>query len=233
MTLEWRLQPGGLTPSFMEIWLPDVPGAEVEVTLTSPPHPVNRHQFKVSPSDPHKEILVDGESLMIARYVVGPTRSSVVLCVAPTAANPDPAILHATAASGVWTSRSSTPQSKGARWTCRLGSSAGDTPAGRRAMGRQSYFDDPDYLRLDDLGRPRPFDPSTGVMSYVKRRNTLSGIATGKRTIVVGGFRRSDETPTDYSSEGGQSDPLRPHENPNWISAADDSPAHRGVPSGG
>jgi hypothetical protein len=109
----------------------------------------------------------------------------------------------------------------------------GDTPAGRRALGRQSYFDDPDYLRLDDLGRPRPFDPNTGVMSYVKRRNTLSGIATGRRTIVVGGFRGSDGTPTDYSSEGGLSDPQRPHESPNWIAAADDSPAHRGVLAAG
>lgn len=231
--LTWRLQPGGLTPSFMEIWLPESPGAEVEVTLTSPPHPVNRFELKVSPSDPAKEIVIDGKSLMIARYVVGPKRSSVVLCIAPTAANPDPTIQHAVAASGIWVVKVANTSKPGHTLDVHAWIKRGDTPAGRRAMGRQSYFDDPAYRRLDDLGRPRPFDPTTGVKSYVTRRNTLSGIATGKRTIVVGGFRRSDGTATEYSSAGGQSDPLRQHENPNWLCAADDSPAHRGVLAAG
>lgn len=227
--LSWRLQPGSLTPSFMEIWLSETPDASVRVTLTSPSTATLKVSVTVDQDNQSDRVPKQGDpKLLIARYVsAGVTRTSVLLCIAPTAADPASKSAHAVAEHGVWTvkieNRGSNDLSVDA-WIKR-----GDTQRGRRAMGRQSYFDDKNYRRLDDFGRAILFDPAVGVQSYVKRRNTLSGIATGKETIVVGGYRRSDNSPADYTSAGGQAIVGRPHENPNWVAASDDSHARPGL----
>ncbi len=192
-TLHWRLQPGGLTPSFMEIWLPTANGAAVSVTLRSP----RGEQVSVSPANQSAVFPLFGTQQIGAKYVpAGPwsPRSSVILSVVPTALDPSGASGQPVAASGLWTvtvtSLSNFPLNIDS-WIKRT-----DTPGGRRAKGRQSYFDDPNYRRFVEVPTypcdrptgPMNFDPDNS--SYVRRHGTLSGIATGAETFVIGGYCR-------------------------------------------
>jgi hypothetical protein len=63
----------------------------------------------------------------------------------------------------------------------------GEAPAGHRLFGRQARFDDAAYEKYDyKSGRLIEVDNA----SYVKRYGTISGIATGDRSVVVGGGRQ-------------------------------------------
>lgn len=177
-TLEWRLQPGGMTPSFMEIWCQA--GMNVAVTLTPPA----------------------GAPLFWIYAFPGVARDCVLLITPPTADDPwSPASVGP---SGIWqvkvTNNDPTQTVCFDAWIRRS-----DTPGGRRAKGRQSYFDDPAYKRYEANGRPKEFDGPPPV-SYVQRTGTLSGIATGSTTTVVGSYRCDPDmnarTAAAYSSEG-------------------------------
>lgn len=218
--LEWRLQPCTLTPSNMEIWLPSIAGAAVEVTLTVP----DGRQFKVSPT-----ALSDGDGTILARYTYFPQRTLITLFASPTAVDPWVVPPYLTVPSGRWSvtikNISQMPLDIEA-WIKRS-----DTPGARRAKGRQSYFDDPRYRRFDDNGRPTEFDdPAT--TSYVKRQGTLSGIATGTRTFVIGAYQREATPctwmPAIYSSEASVT--MRA---PDWLAPGDDSTACPGTLSAG
>ena len=229
--MQWRLQPGGLTPSFMEIWLPPVNGAEVSVTLRSP----RGEQMTVLPDKQPVPVSNAAGQLIGAEYVpANPPwwpRASVLLCIAPTAIDPSGAGNQPVAASGLWTvtvTNLSDSTLDIDAWIRRS-----DTPGGRRAKGRQSYFDDPNYERFYPSTRPRKFDPP-GSTSYVTRQGTLSGIATGAATYVIGGYRRMDMSPAWYSSAG----PVAPSATrtmkaPNWLAPSDDAPSYPGVLAAG
>ena len=129
----------------------------------------------------------------MALVAAGPTRSLEGEALAPC---------------GVWTiTVSSVASIKGVHaWVQR-----DDAAFGFVRRGRQSFFDDPDYVRFDDDLRIRgkrgvglPMVEDTGG-SYVKRAGTLNAIATGDLTIVVGGFRESDGSEVPYSSTGDDS----------------------------
>jgi hypothetical protein len=86
-----------------------------------------------------------------------------------------------------------------------------DTPFDFPRHGRQSRFDDPEYQRFEGreeppsvlraYGRLKADDAGNGT-SYVKRTGTINSLATGRETIVVSGFRRSDGAIARYSSSG-------------------------------
>ena len=73
-----------------------------------------------------------------------------------------------------------------------------DTPFGYPIRGRQSYFDHADYQRFS--GRTTPVGSVVEEDSHVeqsagcpiKRAGMINAIATGKESIVVGGFVRED-----------------------------------------
>ena len=230
--LQWRLQPVGLTPSFLEVWLAPVAGAEVTVTLRSP----KGRQVSVSLAKLSDSVSVASGRLISAQYLPASTsspRTSVVLSVAPTAYDPWGPGSQPVASSGLWsvevTNTSGVPLDIDA-WIKRS-----DTPGGRRAKGRQSFFDDPAYQRHDAKGRPLEFDVPG---SYVKRQGTLSGIATGSETYVIGAYRRgpdpADLMPAPYSSEG----PVAPNAArtmpaPNCLAPGDDGLSCAGVIAAG
>jgi hypothetical protein len=240
-TLQWRLQPAGLTPSFMEIWLPAALGAAVDVTLISP----QGQKISVSPGvspvqlPPAQPPPIVVSPLMLAEYVPASTsspRAHISLIIAPTALDPAIASGHPVAASGLWSVE--VKNTSGGRlsnidaWIKRS-----DTPGSRRAKGRQSYFDDPAYLRHMPSGAPREFDP-TGTVSYVRRPGTLSGIATGSETYVIGAYRRGPDPanlmPADYSSEGPVAlNAPRTMSSPNWLAPGDDGVSTPGLLSAG
>lgn len=203
--LEWRLQPGGLTPSFMELYFPS--GSAVQVTLTPPRGPsIHIDTTLALPKTP-----VGTKGLYTMEYAsVGLTLSSIMLSVAPTAEDYEASTSHPVVPCGVWKVEVlAHAETDFDAWIKRS-----DTPAGRRAKGRQSYFDDPAYRRYDGHGRPIEFDGVDGMGkampggnggSYVQRRNTLSGIATGRLSHVIGAYRRgldaNDLLPLFRSSE--------------------------------
>src|SRR3954469_15480117 len=71
-----------------------------------------------------------------------------------------------------------------------------DTPFGYPRLGRQSRFDDAEYEYRDNAGRAAQTDNH----SYIKRGGTLNSLATGDETIVIGGYRRLDKKPAEYSA---------------------------------
>jgi hypothetical protein len=228
--MQWRLQPGGLTPSFMEIWLPLVSGAEVGVTLRSP----RGEQVTVSPAKLPDSVSNAAGQLIGAKYVPSGTwspRASVVLSIAPTALDPSRAGSQPIATSGLWTVTVTSLSESSLdidAWIRRS-----DTPGGRRAKGRQSYFDDPNYERFHPSTKPVRFD-LPGSTSYVRRQGTLSGIATGAETFVIGGYCRENLAPASYSSQGPVAQSAaRTMMAPNWLTPSDDAPSCPGVLAAG
>jgi hypothetical protein len=226
--LHWRLQPCGLTPSFMEIYFPA--GSTVSVMLT-PPVGVPLMRSTGDPANVPVPDMIDPPA-SVEFVDDGHALQSFMLAVGRTA--PDPREDgHPVVPSGVWTV--TVTAASGTSFDAWIKRS--DTPPGRRAKGRQSYFDDADYQRFDPNGRPTEFDPPGGT-SYVKRQNTLTGIATGRTPHVIGGFRRGpdrwDLMPSIYSSEASVVPvPGRTLPGVNWLAPSDDGVACWGTLAAG
>ncbi|WP_436296888.1 S8 family serine peptidase [Variovorax sp. LjRoot175] len=218
--LAWRLQPCGLTPSFMEIWFQA--GTNVTVTLTSPSGAKLVHSPTSIPNPG-----VDPSGFSISYVAPGTALSCFLLTTPPTAEDPWATIPHMVVPSGIWEVKLT--NGSGASVPVDAWIKRGDTLGGRRARGRQSYFDDRAYVRHELYGQPKEFDiPPAGSYSYVQRQGTLSGIATGSSTYVIGAYRRgskpTDQMPAAYSSEGPASPiPGRTMKAPNWLAPSEDA----------
>jgi hypothetical protein len=209
----------------MELWLSDVAAGSVSVTLRSPLHPLPNQSVTVSPAFPEDDVKdAAGSVLMEARYVAagGGSRSHVVIGTARTAVDPaeaDRPSRHRV--SGGEVTNTSTASVSVQAWIKR----STRHPAIRQ-KGRQSSFEDPlKYRRARPNGRPAEFDETSE--SHLRRRATLSGIATGERTVVVGGYRRGDNSadmhPAPYSSAGPHDNSKRGYSAPDWLERSDDS----------
>jgi hypothetical protein len=114
-----------------------------------------------------------------------------------------------------------------------------DSAEGDPVRGRQAHFEDPDYEFVDALDRDRAGRRVEGdrAASYTKRAGTISGIATGRQTIVIGGLRRKDGAVAAYSGEGTTSiepgDRLLAHGAPDAATVSDRSVTRVGVIGGG
>jgi hypothetical protein len=100
-----------------------------------------------------------------------------------------------------------------------------DRPLGYPRSGRQAYFRDPAYQRFDKIsGREVEVDNA----SMVKRAGTMSAIATGAKTVVVGAFKRKEGLMSSYSGAGAAArDAARA--GPDAVIASDDSSVHVGI----
>ena len=229
--LRWRLQPGSLSASLMEIWLPPGHAGNAVVELR-PPVP-SLPALSVSALKPNDSVPgTSADPLYFATYTaadpsIGRLRACVLLSVARTAPDAAAGWADVFAPAGIW--RVIVGSDAALRdvhaWIKRA-----DTQAGRRAKGRQSYFDDPRYERFDAAGRPRELDP-VNARSYVRRAGTLSGIATGHSTRVVGGERATDKLPVRYSSIGPDLNGKRGQ--PDKMASAERSAVLRGVLAAG
>lgn len=229
-TLGWRLQPDDLLPSFLELWFPTSAAAGITVTVTPP----GGASVTVSAGNPdNRQPGPNGDVfwMWLLAPQNGSNRQLVLIAVQPTATDPplDPTL--PTAPSGLWTvTITTTSKVELEAWIGRKSVSGG-----RRIRGRQSYFDDPDYERFEPNTRPREFDPAPR-WSYVGRRSTLSGIATGEHTRVIGGFRREPrqpDMPAGYTSSGPTSGSQRSRPAPDCLVTSEDSIARRGVLAAG
>jgi hypothetical protein len=206
LEVRWRLQPNDRTPSYLELWfgesfdpvgyvielwspgntlhycLPITINDTVQNGAGDPFKPVDLHLRKpdVSKSDVGKPDVIG--QLSIDQHRSNRWRALVVL--GPT--EPEPACFPPVMA-GEW--RLVIRQGDGARpidepvycWIQR----AAD-PESLRSGSRQSYFDEPQNILYTRRGDLREVD--TGGAS-VRRFGSLSGIATGAKSLVVGGYR--------------------------------------------
>ena len=229
-TLQWPVQPEDLLPNFVELWVPIASIAAVTVTVTSPVG-VTRAVTAAMPQN--QQLGPNGPVfwMWLKPWNGLSTRQAFVIAVQPTAADPPLASALPTAPSGVWTIRvSSTVNTKVAAWIGRK-----VNPGGRRLRGRQSYFDDPRYMRFQRNSRPQELDPGF-TSSYVLRKSTLSGIATSSSTRVIGAYRGwpgLPDGPASYTSMGPLSGGPRASPDPDMVAPGDDSTCMPGVLAAG
>jgi hypothetical protein len=227
-TLQWRVQPDDQSVSFMEIWLPHSapPPPQVEVRITTPsgvrsPWIVPGGQWKwPTPAF----VLFSAQYFNIVP--VG-SRPMILLAIAPTA---EVTAAPRTAPSGTWRVevKNTGPEILVDAWVQR-----GDTPFGYPLRGRQSRFDDPRYVPFDLAGRPEENDIGP---SHIRRKRTLSALATEGEAIVIGAFRRSDFKAYRHSGAG----PIIPppgvpawRDGPDATAVGQDSAALHGVLAAG
>ncbi len=223
--LRWRVLPDDLSESLLVIRLPaGAQGVHIIVTTpegdTSPPIPPGHWG----------ELGLPGSAQAFLFYPSLPAlgRVMVTLMLAPTAAVAGGVAL---ASAGPW--RIGLQNQGSTTLDVRAWIQRDDAAPGFARRGRQSHFDDVAYARFDDGGRPIDSDthPLTAA-SRVKREGTHNAYATGRRTLVVGAFRRSDGAAAEYSAGGVLPPPGRglPSINgPEAMLPGDDSPSQRGV----
>ncbi|HZD25873.1 MAG TPA: hypothetical protein VE631_06395 [Alphaproteobacteria bacterium] len=242
--LPWRVQPDDRTATSLEIWLPHVAGAQpqsrLEVSIVSPGGDATTFLGEV---DGAGAILQDN-GLVVCQvdynFVPAPTaRGCFTIAMQPTF-RLEPAAqvggAPAVAPTGVWTVRLRNRRLHRGEvvhaWIQR-----DDSVYGYHRRGRQSYFDDPRYPRFDEQGRPI-YDDAAVMPSVVKRVGLVNALATGRQTLVAGGFEGRALTVAPYSAGGpiierggGRPDPgLR---KPDALLVSDDSAVHSGILAAG
>jgi hypothetical protein len=235
--LPWRILPDDRTPSYVEVWLPHRPSKS--------PSPV---ELSVVTPDGVESCIVGRDSCVGARlisengvlcqvsyeYACPPTgRGVFLIALNPTAVLEQGEDATPVAPFGIWRLKlrdvSLKPDEYVNAWIQR-----DDTPYGYPTVGRQSYFDDPAYRRFDTGGREIEVDDESSV---VKRKGALNAIATGERTVVIGGVLRRELRPAKYSAGGPveqQFGSTRPHRSgPEALSISDDSVVLEGTLAAG
>jgi hypothetical protein len=236
--LRWRVQPDDRAGSSMEIWLPfptTAPPPTVDLRVTTPAGVTSPW---ISPGGNWAWPSL-GNVRFYANYPIAPlgSRQHIVLTMAPTVAL-DPA-LTPVAPSGTWRVE---VRYSGAPMVMHAWIQRGDTPFGYPLRGRQSRFDHADYLRFYRVGvLKKPVgalnEDDLPPQSPLVRRGTISAMGTGRQTVVIGGFRRSDYAASRYSGAGpivsppGIVGPWRA--GPDATAVADDSVALHGVLAAG
>ena len=224
--LTWRVQPEDRTPSFLELW--GRSGEMMQSLLVQLVTPTGEESPWMEGGsawvwEPH------GMATCVAVHsptVAGETRPGFFVGLQPTAS------LDATqpvAPCGNWRVRLRLNKPQPDMLYVDAWVQRDDAVIGYPRRGRQSRFEDPRYVRFEDPdGRPRERDdPGSNVL----RAGTISGIATGNETVVVGGYRGSDGAVAAYSACGPT---LAPHRaGPDTLALSDDSPVCHGVLAAG
>lgn len=233
--LGWRVQPDDRTVSHVEIYTPArATDGEleslVEVRVTPPGGPE---------SDPVGSAFGDivdlddenGNRVGVLAFLKAGSgeRGVIVVLIAPTENLVSPAGL---APSGVWKIRIKRGEIDADEivhaWVER-----DETLPGFPRAGRQSRFEDADYVRFDNFGAPLQHDPASAAK--VRRTSTLSGFANGseRRVIVAGAWNRATDKMSSYSASGPSLTRLGavspPRRGPDAAAVADDSLVRPGI----
>ena len=230
-SLQWRVQPQDLMPSFVELWCSFNDIGAISVTVTSPLG-VSRFVDLSKPEDHEDD--ANGKPVFwmwIQPWdaLSPPGRVAIVIALQPTATDPPLDATLPVAPSGLWTITVASQQNviSVEAW---IGRKLG--VGSRRGLVRQSYFDDPDYARFAVNTVPVDYDPAA-PRGYVRRTETLSGISTGRLTHVVGASIGSTAAPTRYTSMGPVSGGGRTAPSPTLLATGDDSRVLHGVLAAG
>jgi hypothetical protein len=246
--LRWRVLPDDRTPSFMEIWLPAHPApagnSRVRLRITTPGGVRSGWLDETAPGAGQRLFSDAGEVLCEARYryVNEPTdRGMFLVALEPTRRN-QPLVCgeraNPVAPAGIWTVtlvNIGLGREPVEAWVQR-----DDTPYGFPLRGRQSYLDDPYYVRFDAQGREIEEDghrEQEGSRSRVRRAGSINSMATGRETIVVGGSLGDVVRPARYSAGGPitatAGDREAHRDGPDVLAVSDESVVRRGVLAAG
>ncbi|WP_315766896.1 MULTISPECIES: hypothetical protein [unclassified Bradyrhizobium] len=248
LEVRWRVQPNDRTPSYLELWFGesfDPVGYVVEVW---DPGDKQRISVRVTvedtvqkgAGDPFTPVdLYEGDFAIIGQVSFDKHRGNrwrLLVALAPT--EPED-ISRPPVMSGEW--RVVIRPGDGARpitepvycWVQR----AAD-PESLRSGSRQSYFDDSRDMLYTRRGDLREAD-SAGA--FVRRFGTLNGIATGRKSLVVGGYRLGAglasslnyARPSRYSSAGSPDQASAPQKEVDCSSMSDRSRALPGTIAAG
>jgi hypothetical protein len=194
-TLHWQIMPGDETPTFVQLWLPQ--GAvQTQVKLTPP-------GSAASPWMAPGEAMVWPNAAQPACGIIYPPNTSrgtvgtvVLIALEPSSSyKPETALVP----HGLWQielrNTGAALSQPVQAWIDR-----DDFNLGTLVRGRQSHFVDPLYDPLRYLKAAT--DDTPGSQAVVRRRGTLTGIATGTGARVAAGYRHSDKKHVRYSSAG-------------------------------
>lgn len=248
-SLDWRVQPADRSLSAVQIWLDEKGTVPDDFVTLSVDGPGGISPVEVPSHHPvaWQELLNEQDERLGLVYFLGAN-------VGPFKRGHFGVLLYAThspenvgpfAPSGLWNMHLKAPEKSGnvgARaWVIR-----DETLPGYPVFGRQSYFDDPLYeefyepgLAINSLDRPLiggrlGYDP-VATPALVRRAGTLSGFASGDRTVVVAGFVNTDpreDCPMAlYSATGPTNNPAKT--GPDASAQSNDSIVMPGVMSAG
>ncbi|MEJ6395552.1 S8 family serine peptidase [Gymnodinialimonas sp. 2305UL16-5] len=203
VTLDLRVLPDDRTASHVEIWMPfsecDPPPDYVSVTVTPPFGP---ESLTIDAKVGQQQALHDHDGNVVATLLYtfepAPTaRGLITLAIEPTASL-DPT--HPLAPSGRWT-LCVKPKDIAPDDTIQVWIRRDETLPGYRPGGRQSFFDNGDYVRFGPFGAPLPVDPPD-TPSPIRRAGTFSGFACGASPIVIAAYTRQNQQLSYYSAAG-------------------------------
>ena len=257
--LHWRVLPDDSTPTFLEIWLPDrPPGAHpadarrIKLKIRPPGEESESSEWlDESQSGAHLQY-ESGKGVLCEigyHYVGDPTnRGMFLIAVQPTRRDepaPSGAATNAVAPSGTWTvtlantGLNEEPAEAWIQWD--------DAPLGFPRRGRQSYFDEACYQRFfdvtsnDRVDRHRFFAQGREIEEdvdqppcWIRRAGSMNAIATGERTVVVGGYLGKERRLARYSAGGpnGRAGSWK-RDGPDAVAVSDNSVVHRGILAAG
>jgi hypothetical protein len=229
--LDWRVLPDDRTESILEVWLPYRPLVvpKVKVRVIAPGNAMSGWASEGTTLDwgPAGPIV---SSIAYAAPSGALGRGRIRITLNPTSAT-DPGIDLAPA--GIW--KVEIKNDSGAAipgihaWIQR-----DDEPHGYPVRGRQSRFEDRNYVRFEPSGRDKEDDDPS---SYIQRAGSINAIATGDDPVVIGGCRRKDLAAAKYSAGGpavvrpGSAPP--PRLDPDAMTVSDDSVVFHGVLAAG
>ena len=230
VTLHWRGQPGDLTQNFLELWLPqDAQGIEVQIT---PPGQDSLPPLAWGQSGTWN--ISGGKPLCALIYpesvATGASGTCALIAVAPTFGFAKSA---ATAPSGVWEVKITNTQA--GKVTVDAYIERDDQIIGVQTGARQSHFEDQWY---DTRGNPGSFVDHPDNPSPIRRSGSFNSIATGAKTVSVGGIRVAGPMWAKYSPRKPDPDASRP-ERPGVVkvpavqSYSDENPALLGLKAAG
>ncbi|AYQ28148.1 MULTISPECIES: S8 family serine peptidase [unclassified Polaromonas] len=195
-TLHWHVMPGDETPTFVQLWMPaGATGVELRVTP-----PGMAESPWMSPGDAQVSPNAAKPSCGIV-YMPHTSRGSVgamaLVALAPCASfRPTTAL----APHGLWQIEVRNNSDSALTRPVHLWIDRDDFNLGTMVRGRQSHFVDPLYDPLRWLKSAT--DDTPGSAALVRRRGTLTGIATSSGALAAAGYRHSDLGHVRYSSAG-------------------------------
>lgn len=195
-TLHWHIMPGDETPTFVQLWLPQ--GAtDTQIKLTPPgatPSPW------IAPGDAQMwpDAAKPACGIIYAPHTSrGNIGTMVLIALAPTSSfRPQTTLVP----HGLWQIEMRNTGTTALAKPVQVWIDRDDFNLGTLVRGRQSHFVDPSYDPLRYLKAAT--DDTPGSPALVRRRGTLTGIATGTGALVAAGYRHSDKKHVRYSSAG-------------------------------
>jgi hypothetical protein len=232
-TLHWVVQPDDSSQSFVELWL--AAGAEgIEIEITPPGRtalpPLKFGQSRMWLDDGQKPVC----ALIYPRRVsTGENGTCALVALAPSFSFK---AATATAPSGVWKIKLTNTRAGQAVVDAYI--ERDDVVLGTHSGAKQSHFEDDPRLRYDEQYDMQAYVDDPTRITPIRRSGNFCSIATGGKTVSVGGVRMSDGSWAHYSPLKPDPDHARPErpgvvKMPDQRAFSDENAAATGVSAAG